>query len=85
MKIQKSLKKKEFDFFLLQPNGTCAACNSNITQETTECKAMGKIFHVNCFKCKKCGIKLASFSSYYRVDDYPLCESCYQVSDYIKR
>ncbi|KAK6733243.1 hypothetical protein RB195_017162 [Necator americanus] len=57
---------------------TCAACNSNITQETTECKAMGKIFHVNCFKCKKCGIKLASFSSYYRVDDYPLCESCYQ-------
>ncbi|KJH47733.1 LIM domain protein [Dictyocaulus viviparus] len=35
------------------------------------------VFHVNCFKCKTCGCKLAG-SSFYNIDDAPTCDSCYQ-------
>ncbi|EYB90009.1 hypothetical protein Y032_0224g2705 [Ancylostoma ceylanicum] len=39
-----------------------------------------RVFHVACFKCKKCDTKLAG-SSFYNIDNDPICDKCYQVSE----
>ncbi|CAJ0581766.1 unnamed protein product, partial [Mesorhabditis spiculigera] len=57
----------------------CSVCNEEITNEKPGCTAMERIFHVACFKCKKCGNQLAG-SSFYNVDNEPLCEQDYQAS-----
>ncbi|EYC07721.1 hypothetical protein Y032_0069g363 [Ancylostoma ceylanicum] len=56
----------------------CAVCDSDITQESIGCRAMGQTFHVKCFKCSRCNKKLAGFSTFYRDGDKPICEVCYQ-------
>ncbi|CAJ0958693.1 unnamed protein product, partial [Mesorhabditis belari] len=57
----------------------CSVCNEEVTNERPGCTAMERIYHVACFKCKKCGNQLAG-SSFYNVDNEALCEADYQAS-----
>jgi len=51
----------------------CFACSLPVT--TGQVNAMNKIWHVNCFTCKKCGIKLST-AKYYEHDSKSYCERC---------
>ncbi|KAL6733715.1 hypothetical protein Aduo_004340 [Ancylostoma duodenale] len=55
----------------------CVACKSEITADKPGCTALDQVFHVACFKCKKCDTKLAG-SSFYNIDNDPICDKCYQ-------
>ncbi|KHJ79791.1 LIM domain protein, partial [Oesophagostomum dentatum] len=57
----------------------CVACHAEITADKPGCTALDQVFHVDCFKCKKCDTKLAG-SSFYNIDNSPICDKCYQAS-----
>ncbi|XP_048471034.1 filamin-binding LIM protein 1-like isoform X2 [Rhincodon typus] len=55
----------------------CAFCNQLIPTMTPAVEAMGKIFHEDCLKCRKCQCKLVG-KTYFNLDDNPHCDSCYR-------
>ncbi|XP_078281405.1 filamin-binding LIM protein 1 isoform X2 [Rhinoraja longicauda] len=55
----------------------CAFCNQLIPPTTTALKALDKMFHENCLKCRKCNCKLVG-KNYYNLGGNPHCDSCYQ-------
>ncbi|XP_072442676.1 filamin-binding LIM protein 1 [Chiloscyllium punctatum] len=55
----------------------CAFCNRLIPPTIPVVEAMGKIFHEDCLKCRKCQCKLVG-KIYYNLDDNPHCDSCYR-------
>ncbi|VBB31443.1 unnamed protein product [Acanthocheilonema viteae] len=56
----------------------CCKCGGGISNDNPGCTAIGEMFHVACFTCRKCDKQLAG-GSFYNVDGQPLCED-----DYIK-
>lgn len=62
----------------------CAICDDPITpepgqEETVRIVAMDKSFHVSCYKCEKCGVKLTSEQEgkgCYPLDGRILCQDC---------
>ncbi|XP_069774989.1 filamin-binding LIM protein 1 isoform X2 [Narcine bancroftii] len=56
---------------------TCSFCNQLIPSTIPALEAMNKIFHENCFKCRKCNCRLVG-KKYYILDGDPHCDSCYQ-------
>jgi len=51
----------------------CATCGLRVTSSVIN--ACSKAWHVNCFACKRCGVKLSS-SKYYEEQGKPYCEKC---------
>jgi hypothetical protein len=54
----------------------CAKCGIPISNDMPGCKAIGNIFHVDCFSCAVCGKQLAG-TAFYSVDSKPFCEADY--------
>lgn len=59
--------------------GYCGKCNGIVEGEKTGCKAMDKIYHVDCFRCKTCD-KLLHGTQFYVVEKETFCENCYTTS-----
>jgi len=51
----------------------CATCGLRVTSQAIN--ACSKAWHVNCFACKRCGVKLSS-AKYYEEQGKPYCEKC---------
>jgi len=51
----------------------CATCGLRVTSQVIN--ACSKSWHVACFNCKRCGVKLSS-SKYYEEQGKPYCEKC---------
>ena len=47
--------------------GPCSKCLELIVGEGTGCSAMGRLYHIKCFTCHKCGCKLQG-KPYYALD-----------------
>lgn len=56
----------------------CGLCGKGISATTIAVTALGKKWHKECFKCKKCGNKLFSFSKFYEEDNLPVCSNCFK-------
>ncbi|XP_028299573.1 lipoma-preferred partner isoform X2 [Gouania willdenowi] len=56
--------------------GRCASCGENVVGEGTGCTAMDQVFHVDCFVCLTCSIKLRG-KPFYAVEKKAYCEPCY--------
>jgi len=54
---------------------TCFGCKKSVS--TTGVRAMDKLWHKECFSCKKCKTSLLSGSFVAGDDGYPLCANCY--------
>lgn len=59
-----------------RPTEICARCQKDMSRTEAAVKAMGKLFHVECFFCDKCHRELQG-EQFYEVDGEPLCESCH--------
>ena len=47
--------------------GPCSKCLDLIVGTSTGCSAMGRLYHIKCFTCHKCGCKLQG-KPYYALD-----------------
>ncbi|XP_028639730.1 lipoma-preferred partner [Grammomys surdaster] len=56
--------------------GRCARCGENVVGEGTGCTAMDQVFHVDCFTCIVCDVKLRG-QPFYAVEKKAYCEPCY--------
>ena len=54
----------------------CWVCHGEFNDEDT-IQWNGRKYHLDCFKCKKCGTKLNQ-DNWVRVHEYPYCEKCYK-------
>lgn len=59
------------DFF-----GLCAKCGGKIVGEGSGCSAMGKLYHIHCFRCHNCQCLLQG-KPFYALDGKPFCETDY--------
>uniref|UniRef100_H2ZYB9 Filamin binding LIM protein 1 n=1 Tax=Latimeria chalumnae TaxID=7897 RepID=H2ZYB9_LATCH len=55
----------------------CGFCHKVITLTDPAIEAMNKIYHGDCFTCRKCHYRLVG-QLYYNKDGQPLCETCYK-------
>jgi len=60
----------------LQP-GLCHVCSEEV--QSGGCKALGKTFHIDCFKCTNCKKQLEE--KFFSMEEQPLCEACYKIED----
>ncbi|CAK9300144.1 unnamed protein product [Gordionus sp. m RMFG-2023] len=56
--------------------GICAICNLQILNDDDGCTALGKLYHILCFKCDSCEVNLQG-QSFYIVEDLIVCEEDY--------
>lgn len=56
--------------------GLCAKCKENIIGHENGCKALGALYHVNCFVCQKCRDPLVK-KPFYHTDGLTYCEKDY--------
>jgi len=56
--------------------GSCVHCGLKIIGEGTGCSAMGRLYHIQCFKCAECGRQLQGLP-FFAVEGSPLCEADY--------
>uniref|UniRef100_UPI00398E4581 zyxin-like n=1 Tax=Pristiophorus japonicus TaxID=55135 RepID=UPI00398E4581 len=61
------------------PAETCSRCGKDLARSQAAVKAMGKMFHVECFTCSRCRQELKG-QQFYEVDHEPLCESCHSTT-----
>lgn len=66
-----SSSSSDSDYF-----GTCVKCLDRIVGEGSGCSAMGRLYHIHCFTCSQCGLKLQGLP-FYAVDGKPLCQGDY--------
>jgi len=66
-----SSSSSDSDYF-----GTCVKCVDRIVGEGSGCSAMGRLYHIHCFTCSQCGLKLQGLP-FYAVDGKPLCQGDY--------
>lgn len=59
-----------------QPPEICSRCQKDLARSQAAVKALGKMFHVECFICNNCHKELQG-QQFYEVDGEPLCESCH--------
>ena len=65
-------KRRLYDVInVLEPVGICKKTSVDTIQWN------GRKYHLDCFKCKKCGTKLNQ-DNWVRVHEYPYCEKCYK-------
>jgi len=57
-------------------SGLCAKCKENIIGHENGCKALGALYHVNCFVCQKCRDPLVK-KPFYHTDGLTYCEKDY--------
>ncbi|XP_062895696.1 zyxin-like [Mobula hypostoma] len=55
----------------------CGQCGRELSRSQAAVKAMGRLFHVECFTCSQCRAQLQG-RQFYEVEGRPLCESCHQ-------
>ncbi|XP_028156767.1 lipoma-preferred partner homolog [Ostrinia furnacalis] len=56
--------------------GICIKCNEKVVGEGSGCTAMGNMYHVDCFCCYRCNIKLQG-KTFHAVEGEPYCENDY--------
>merc|ERR1719318_58369 len=59
--------------------GVCSKCRNTISGVGNGCTAMGDKYHVTCFVCEGCRMKLTGMEFYY-LNNTPYCEKCYENS-----
>lgn len=70
--LMKSMESaSQEDFF-----GICGRCEKEVTGENNGCTAMDQVYHINCFTCIGCNIKLQG-KSFFAMETKPFCEHCY--------
>ncbi|XP_059816477.1 zyxin-like, partial [Hypanus sabinus] len=55
----------------------CSHCGKELSRAQAAVKAMGELFHVECFTCSQCGRRLQG-QQFYEVGGRPLCQECHQ-------
>ncbi|XP_041038521.1 zyxin-like, partial [Carcharodon carcharias] len=60
----------------VRPTEICARCRKDLSRSEAAVRAMGSLFHVDCFLCEKCHQTLQG-QQFYEVNGDPLCESCH--------
>ncbi|XP_071110031.1 lipoma-preferred partner homolog isoform X1 [Haliotis cracherodii] len=56
--------------------GMCSKCSKKVLGDINGCKAMDQVFHINCFTCVTCNLKLQG-KSFFALENKPYCEVCY--------
>ncbi|CAF4806311.1 unnamed protein product [Pieris macdunnoughi] len=69
--VQSISDSQDLDVF-----GTCVKCNQRVVGESSGCKAMGNMYHVECFCCECCNTNLQG-KPFYAVEGQPFCETDY--------
>lgn len=70
--LMKSMESAaEEDFF-----GICGRCEKEVKGENNGCTAMDQVYHINCFTCVGCNMRLQG-KSFFAMETKPYCESCY--------
>ncbi|GCB79103.1 hypothetical protein scyTo_0019491, partial [Scyliorhinus torazame] len=59
-----------------RPSEICTRCGKDMSRSEGAVKAMGKLFHIECFVCDKCHKELQG-QQFYDVNGEPLCEDCH--------
>ena len=57
----------------------CAACKEKIVNKIDMVKALGKVYHKQCFLCQKCGNEFENMKFYDLMGD-PVCANCKRKS-----
>eukprot|EP01091_Cochliopodium_minus_P006674 TRINITY_DN16683_c0_g1_i1.p1 TRINITY_DN16683_c0_g1~~TRINITY_DN16683_c0_g1_i1.p1 ORF type:complete len:401 (-),score=122.82 TRINITY_DN16683_c0_g1_i1:70-1272(-) len=55
----------------------CGSCSKDISGDALQ--ALGQLFHVDCFQCKKCNKKIGT-EEFFVKDNKAYCENCYKSS-----
>ncbi|RXG71664.1 Lipoma-preferred partner-like protein [Armadillidium vulgare] len=69
--VQSMDSSSDPDFF-----GICASCGEKVLGEGSGCTAMDQVFHIHCFCCILCALRLQG-KPFYALESKPYCEACY--------